>query len=286
MPVSLENISARRGRLDVATGFGHVQVMTNILVRFSLGCVFVALMATQRGLAFGANEGALLWKTREQVAKPKTGETTADFVFVVTNASPQEVLIISLRTSCSCTTAQLPPLPGAAYRLAPGASATIGAVVDLRDKAGTFTKEVFVETSVGPQTLQVRVELPVDPWAALTPGQLTKADRVKNIERARVNRTAIFQGDCASCHAEPARGKTGAKLFAAACGICHEAEHRASLVPDLSATPGPHEAGYWEKWIREGREGTMMPGFDESHGGPLKPEQVASLVEYLAQRFR
>jgi len=41
------------------------------------------------------------------------------------------------------------------------------------------------------------------------------------------------------------------------------------------------DAAYWEKWIREGAKDTLMPGFDQTHGGPLDNAQIKSLVEYL-----
>ena len=53
------------------------------------------------------------------------------------------------------------------------------------------------------------------------------------------------------------------------------------MVPDLRKLKKETDAEYWEKWIREGRQGSLMPGFDRKRGGPLKDEQVLSLVKFL-----
>jgi mono/diheme cytochrome c family protein len=81
---------------------------------------------------------------------------------------------------------------------------------------------------------------------------------------------------------EPTVGKMGAELFQTACLICHGAEHRASMVPDLAVAKTSRDAAYWEKWIREGANETLMPAFDRSRGGSLDEEQIKSLVEYLS----
>jgi hypothetical protein len=45
------------------------------------------------------------------------------------------------------------------------------------------------------------------------------------------------------------------------------------------------DAAYWEKWIREGGEGTLMPAFAKAQGGPLDDAQVSSLVRYLTEHL-
>ena len=99
------------------------------------------------------------------------------------------------------------------------------------------------------------------------------------------SRAAIFKGDCARCHVEPAKGKLGKELYATACGICHDAEHRASAVADLQAPKTPRDVNYWQEWVSHGKAGTMMPGFAATDGGPLTKEQVDSLVVYLNETF-
>jgi hypothetical protein len=56
------------------------------------------------------------------------------------------------------------------------------------------------------------------------------------------------------------------------------------MVPDLADKPHG-DANYWNQWIRIGKPGTFMPAFQKPHGGPLTDDQIASLVQYLRQRF-
>ena len=106
-------------------------------------------------------------------------------------------------------------------------------------------------------------------------------DRQTNQKLALADRQAVFKGDCAKCHVEPTVNKMGQQLFTAACGICHEGEHRASMVPDLRALPKEKNADYWRTWITYGRPGSLMPAFSKAEGGILDDAQIASLVSYL-----
>jgi len=95
------------------------------------------------------------------------------------------------------------------------------------------------------------------------------------------NRQAVFQGECITCHVTPALNEMGAELYEKACGICHEAEHRASMVPDLHALQKETNADYWRTWITSSMEGKLMPAFAIEHGGFLNQAQIDSLVSYL-----
>jgi mono/diheme cytochrome c family protein len=63
--------------------------------------------------------------------------------------------------------------------------------------------------------------------------------------------------------------------------VCHEAEHRASMVPNLHEAKQERNADYWRNWIRDGKAGSLMPAFAQTQNGPLLDEQINSLVEYL-----
>ena len=91
------------------------------------------------------------------------------------------------------------------------------------------------------------------------------------------------KGDCARCHVEPVIGKMGKDLFTAACGICHEGEHRATMVPDLHALPHETNAEFWKTWTAHGKIGSLMPAFAQTDGGPLSDQQIASLTDYLVK---
>jgi mono/diheme cytochrome c family protein len=211
----------------------------------------------------------LIWDAMQQTLEVKPGDGAADFEFHVTNKSEHAVEIVEIRPSCGCTVAEMPSTP---WILEPGARSSFRGTIDFRGKHGRVAKSLGVISRPGTQLLGIVVNLPeLDP-------------RERNREMALHDRQAVFKGDCASCHAAPAQSKVGGELFAVACGICHLAEHRAAMVPNLSVAREPRDAEYWRKWILVGKEGTLMPGFGQKSGGPLTDEQVDSLVEFaLAQ---
>ncbi len=228
---------------------------------------------------------ALKWSTESIEYNAKTGEDSAPFQFFVTNVSATPVVFNGLRTSCGCTVAQLPTTP---YTLMPGSNIPVNATMNLAGKQGQVTKSITADTSVGLKNLLVKVNMPAPPAAAQTPvvGAVgAMGDRSKNIQTALADRQAVFKGDCASCHVEKGKGKFGAELYAASCGICHDAEHRAAMVTDLKVPRSSRDLAFWQKWIMEGKPGTMMPAFAQSHGGPLTSEQVDSLTTYCFQNF-
>src|SRR5262249_19885208 len=95
------------------------------------------------------------------------------------------------------------------------------------------------------------------------------------------------KGDCVKCHVDTAKDaagnqKTGKDLYAAVCGVCHEAQHQASFVPNLHHLPEPKkDLEFWKNWITHGKPGTLMPAFAKSEGGILPDAQIDSLVIYL-----
>jgi mono/diheme cytochrome c family protein len=160
--------------------------------------------------------------------------------------------------------------------LAPKTAGQLEIRVDLRGKRGLLSKIVSVDSTAGLSLLTVNVNIPEpDP-------------RELNRMMALADRQAVFRNDCATCHAHPAIGKTGEPLYKAACGVCHEAEHRASMVPDLKALTmtKPTDKSYWDNWVRLGRPGTLMPAFTKAAGGPLDDAQIQSLVTFLSDHFR
>jgi mono/diheme cytochrome c family protein len=220
---------------------------------------------------------ALAWDADSKRVEPVAGAEQSVFVFHVTNVSRRPAFLTRVKTSCGCTVAKLPPLP---LELAPNASFAVPVTLKHRGKQGLITKLVVVETSDGIHRLTVQAQLPVAPPA----GQ--EADsRQQNQQVALTDARAVFRGDCASCHATPAKGQSGESLYRAVCGICHDSEQRAAAVPELRTLASSKDAGYWRYWITHGRAGSMMPGFAQSEGGPLDGEQIQSLVNYLAGDF-
>ena len=199
------------------------------------------------------------------------GQTNVVVHFSVTNTSPAPVVIRDVTLSCGCSVASLPARP---WNLPPGAHGQLTITTDLRGKRGSLVKTAIIQASTGTRVLtyQVDIQEPATP-----------EERARNQTLAKADRQAVFRGDCARCHVEPAKGKLGRELFTAACGICHEADHRASMVPDLRALSPPPNRANWEHWITHGKPDTLMPGFATKAGGPLTDDQVRSLVELLAR---
>lgn len=198
------------------------------------------------------------------------GAQTAEFFFAVTNISDTNVVITAIRTSCGCTVAKAPPMP---WTLAPHTNGIVDVSVNLAGKFGTVMKQVTVESPVSPKVLNVKIIIPDSPELV----------RSRNTAMAAANPGLIFAGDCARCHVEKGVGKMGKELYAADCGVCHDSEHRASMVPDLKQLPHPTSFDTWKEMITNGKPGTLMPGFSAAKNGPLSDAQIESLAQYLAQ---
>jgi len=220
-------------------------------------------------------DAILAWDSQTKETTVTNGTPEAHFTFNLTNISTGDIIIKDVHTSCGCTVAQLPEQP---WTITPGKSGEISVTMNLAGKMGTVPKTVTVNTDKGAKMLLVKsIILP----AASIP-EMSGPDRENNQKMALTDRQAVFRGECAKCHVEPAQGKMGQALYASACGVCHEAEHRASMVPNLHAIPQETNAEFWRNWIANGKPGTLMPAFAQSQGGILTDEQIASLVNYLS----
>jgi cytochrome c5 len=216
---------------------------------------------------------ALSWDKMVAELNATNGQQSIDFKFGLTNVWTNAVTVSGTHTSCGCTVARLPQTP---WVLQPGDHGEIAGSVNLFGKFGTVAKTVTVSSDVGAVNLLVRVVIPVP-----DPNQMREADRQRNLSIAAADRQAVFRGDCATCHVTPTLGKKGKELYTAACGICHEGEHRASMVPSLKELKHPTDYDYWLTWIKHGKPNTLMPAFDLKEGGILDPAQMESLAEYL-----
>lgn len=221
------------------------------------------------GLSPSGHALGLTWDAPLKKHTVTPGETNVHFAFQVTNtATDGEIVINAVRPSCGCTTAKVPPLP---WHLKPGADGQIEAVVDITGKHGTVSKLLIVESATWTNYLTMVITIP--------------ESREMNMELAKADRQTVFKGDCASCHVTPTVGKTGEELYRSACGICHESDHRASMVPNLMALNKATGRDYWDAWIRKGKQGSLMPAFEKSEGGPLDENQIKSLVDFLGGKI-
>ncbi len=199
--------------------------------------------------------------------------STTNIAVITNSIKPCNVTILGVRPSCGCTTAELPPLP---WTIAPGIHGQIGLTVNIQGKSGTLYKTAVVSTDKGSKTLILGINIlpPVIP-------KMTAAERARGIAAAKIDRQAVFRGDCAKCHVNNIQGKYGKPLFDSVCALCHEAEQRATMVPDLHNLKTPTNDEFWRTWIAHGKPGSLMPAFATSDGGPLTDIQIASLAAYL-----
>ena len=217
--------------------------------------------------------GILAFDSESKEHTMKSGEIVANYVFGLTNISPAEVVITYVQASCGCTAVELPPMP---WKIPPGGSGQIPVNMNVQGKNGIVMKTVTLHTDKGQKALMVKATIPQPEAQAMT-----GLDRERNQLLAKADRQAIFKGDCARCHVEPVIGKVGKELYTAACGVCHDAEHRATMVPDLRNLPNDTDANYWKLMVTMGKPNTLMAAFAQNQGGPLSDAQVNSLVDYL-----
>ena len=213
------------------------------------------------------------WDAESKATNVMAGADHAEFIFCFTNLSVTPLTVINVHTSCGCTTAQLPALP---WAVPAGTNGQIGVRVNLAGKSGTVTKTVTVGTDQGTKTLLVKII--IEPP---TNQVMSEAVRLQNMQVSQKNRQAVFYGDCASCHVKAVEGKYAKQLYDEVCGVCHEAAHRASMVPDLHRLTVSTDENFWRTWISYGRPGSLMPAFAKIGNGPLTDLQIVSLAAYL-----
>ncbi len=236
----------------------------------SLRFIFACLLLVAGHVEAQPAAGALAFDSLHKITSVRYGQTNAVVGFSLTNRSAAPVTIGDVSLSCGCSVASLPARP---WTLKPGEHGQVIITTDLRGKRGSLVKTAIVYATSGTRVLTYQVDI-------LEPA--TPEERARNQSLAKADRQAVFRGDCARCHSAPALGKTGKDLFAAACAICHEAEHRASMVPDLKAFKQPATRDYWLQWISHGKPDGLMPAFASKFGGPLTDAQIQSLVEFLS----
>ena len=214
----------------------------------------------------------LQWDSRQKELTVETGATTANFVFTVTNTSDSEATIERVQPSCGCTVAKIPSTP---WRLAPHTNGQMDVTVNIAGHSGSMFKTLTVFSTNTPVTLMVRINIPEAPEMA----------RGRNQMIALADRQAVFKGQCAQCHFDPAKGKMAKELYLGACKICHEANPRATMVPSLHMLSHPTDYAYWKQWITNGKPGSLMPAFAAAQGGPLTDAQIDSLAKTLVKVF-
>jgi cytochrome c553 len=193
-----------------------------------------------------------------------------EHLWVFHNDGDAPLEIVQLLTSCGCTMTVLD-----SKVVAPRAGGTIKVVFDPAGQQGSVRKSLSVVSN--------------DPDGGRT--LLTVKAFVRPVDTAQVSSgghppftgQSLLMGPCASCHAEPSRGKHGAELYAAICAMCHGAEGTGGRAPTLR-DPGYLEGNSDDRLVEAIAFGTAnprMPGFSELMGGPLSEEQIRSVVQLL-----
>ncbi len=214
----------------------------------------------------------LQWDSRQKELTVEAGATKANFVFTVTNTSDFEAIIERVQPSCLCTVAKIPSTP---WHLAGHSSGEMEISVNIAGHSGSMFKTITVVSTNTPVTLLVRVNIP----------EAAEMARGRNQMIALADRQAVFKGQCAQCHFDPAKGKMAKELYLNACKICHEANPRATMVPSLHMLNHPTDYAYWKQWITNGKPGSLMPAFAVDQGGPLTDAQIDSLAKTLVTVF-
>jgi cytochrome c553 len=227
-----------------------------------------------------ALENFLAFDAEQKDVSVVSGTPEAHFTFNLTNISSGDVVINFVQTSCGCTVAKLPSTP---WTLTPNEHGEVSATMQLAGTppGGSKIKTLTVATDKGTKALYVKATVLPEPAA------MTEMDRTNNMKLAMADRQAVFKGDCIRCHVTPAKDsaghdKMGQDLYTAVCGVCHDAEHQASFVPNLHRLPEPTSAEFWRNWIMHGKPGTLMPAFSKPEGGILSDEQIESLTQFLS----
>ncbi|MDX8408156.1 MAG: c-type cytochrome [Mariprofundaceae bacterium] len=185
----------------------------------------------------------------------KEGEKAVAHILIRNSGSKMEN-IVSMQTSCGCSVAEPEQrllMPGAFTR------ATIS--ID------TFAKQDEVKK-----------------WVELTDGQGRRSRAVLHLKvlpspHMKADTRSIFDGKCATCHFDPAKGKeSGPAIYQAVCSMCHGNNAAGAYAPSLH---GHQDVTILGGLIAHGSGTRHMPGFALREGGPLDDKQIRALAEWL-----
>lgn len=192
------------------------------------------------------------------------------YELVLVNPTDQLVENLLVETSCGCTAVEV-----LTDTIAPHSSATVFISIDLLGKRRKIQKTLDITFVHNGQPHLQQIDL-----------SFIAKKRVIAHE-GRSLQESLFRGECASCHAEPAKGKTGKALFAAVCGQCHgmQAEGATAMGFNRLSYLKNFDAERFRDVTRNGlADQQYMPGYAEELGGPLTDEQIDSLVDYISNK--
>lgn len=182
----------------------------------------------------------------------------------LTNVGDDPLELTDPRASCGCTS-----VVAGKRTLAPGDTTVLHVKFNSLGKSlGNLTKGIVISTKDDPTKLR----------------NMTFACRIampENKHQTQVMQVeGIFKGSCMRCHVDYGRGAYGSKLYQADCAVCHSSPQAHAKDPLGRSTP----IGDLEKIVEYGIPNTNMPAFAQDAGGPLTPDQINSLVQYVNER--
>jgi mono/diheme cytochrome c family protein len=188
--------------------------------------------------------------------------------FLLTNTGGRTLQIRSVDPSCGCTAANLPK-----HQLRRGESVPLGIVLDTSIKLGEVIKTIDIHTN-DPITPTTEVKLT---GTVIFQMQGHKPIKVKNP-------LVLFQGECATCHVDKGKGKTGKALFVADCAMCHGSRGQGAVAPSLMTHnwQQAQTVKVMRHIIANGSpQSPEMPPYSQTKGGPLTDAEIDSIITYL-----
>lgn len=185
------------------------------------------------------------------------------------NRGTSDLVITATRPSCGCTASVIDD-----KAVPPGGTGTLSVTFDPAGQHGKVRKSLAVVSNdparpVVSLTLRAEVEAVDLPQA---PGG-----------HPPIAGQSMLMGSCGSCHAATAAGKTGEELWKAVCAMCHGPAAEGGRAPSLRTADylASKDDAALATAITYGTANPKMPGFSELMGGPLRADQIDSLVRLL-----
>jgi len=174
----------------------------------------------------------------------------------IRNTGTLPLHIAEVQSACGCTVSSL-----GSREVPAGGFTTLDVRIDTTAKGDSIKKKITVVDVLGRRA---------DAWLSL---------RVKgNTHDAEMDGRGIFSGKCAACHVEPAADKVkGEDIYAAVCAMCHGEEGRGAYASQLRGK----DAAFLRNILEHGID-RRMPAFAQEKGGPLAPEQIDELTNWLS----
>jgi mono/diheme cytochrome c family protein len=193
--------------------------------------------------------------------------------FLLYNIGGKHLRVSDVETSCGCTVADV-----SKHIIAPGDFTRIKVALDTSIKLGKVRKKITVHSNDAK-----RPELALFLTGEVLPKPMVGHDQIMLKPKDKL---VLFKGECATCHVQAGRGKTGKALFQADCAMCHGANAQGNHSAGPSLLVGDYEDEAYRKHIRDiiangSPNSPQMPPFSKAQGGPLNEDEIDSLVSFL-----